>query len=404
MLKLFKDIVLFALIFSFINDNTVEVLLGSFGVKALFILFVAVHIPDIIKFATRSANNNIMKSFYLFISIFTIIVLISVIFFDLVEFSMGFMFPISIFVIFTYFTYYEEFEKVLYFIWGSVLASSIISLFNEPVSQYTFRRGGGNLSPDEFASHLLLAIFVTIYLYTQNKKIVFLVPSLLLFIYATLYTGSKTALLTLFVLVVYTLVVRFSNVFKYIFSLKGVLSFAVIIGIFIQADLFNKVTAFKGIQERAKSMRTAEQRFNAWDAATRMIPDHFYIGVGVNQFYKNTDKYLRAYLPVRDLHPHNNFVKIFGETGVFSFLSFLLFIFFLFREKYRYIIKSDYYWISLASLSAVMVGMTINSTYDKHFWLALALLSHAVYKINKLDEQNIDWDISNESEQIQIKV
>ncbi len=404
MLKILKDIVLFALIFSFINDNTVEILLGSFGVKLLFIIFVAVNIPDIIKFATRSASNNVMKSFYFFIAIFTIVVLISVIFFDIVELSTGFMFPISIFVIFTYFTYYEEFEKVLYFIWGSVFASSIISLFNDPVSQYTFRRGGGNLSPDEFASHLLLVIFVTIYLYTKNKKILFLIPSLFLFLYAMLYTASKSAMLTLFVLFVYTLIVRFSNVFKYIFSLKGVLSFAILVGIFIQADLYNKVSAFKGMQERAKSMRTAEQRFNAWDASTRMIPDHFFIGVGVNQFYKNTDKYLRAFMPVRDLHPHNNFIKIFAETGVFSFLSFLLFMLFLFREKYRYIIKSDYYWISLASLSVVMVGMTINSTYDKHFWLALALLSHVVYKINKSDEQNIDRDINNESQQISIKV
>jgi len=69
------------------------------------------------------------------------------------------------------------------------------------------------------------------------------------------------------------------------------LTFAVLVGIFIQADLYNKVSAFKGMKERAKTMRTAEQRFHAWDAASRMIPDHFFIGVGVNQFYKNTDKY-----------------------------------------------------------------------------------------------------------------
>ncbi len=389
MFKMFKDIVLFAMIFSFINDNTTEILLGSFGVKALFILFVAVNLPDILKFATRPAKNYTMKSFYFFITIFTIIVLVSIVFFDLVEFGSGFMFPVAIFIIFTYFTYYEEFEKVLYFIWASVIASSITSIFNEPVSEYTFRRGGGNLSPDEFASHLLLAIFITMYLYTKNKKLIFLVPSLLLFLYATLYTGSKTALLTLFVLFIYTLVVRFRNVFKYIFSLKGLLSFIVLVGIFIQADLYNKIDAFKGIQKRAKSMRTAEQRFIAWDASTRMIPDHFFIGVGVNQFYKNTDKYVRDYLPVRDLHPHNDFIKIFAETGVFSFLSFTIFIIFLFREKYRDIIRSDYYWISLASLSSVIVGMTINSTYDKYFWLGLALLSHVIYKFYKMDENNM---------------
>jgi O-antigen ligase len=389
MIKIFKDIILFALIFSFINDNTTEVLLGPFGVKALFILFVAVNIPDILRYATRSFGSSTMKSFYFFITIFAIVVLVSIIFFDLVDLSSGFIFPVSIFIIFTYFTYYEEFEKVLYFIWASVFASSIISLFNEPVSQYTFRRGGGNLSPDEFASHLLLAIFITIYLYSRNKKLIFLVPSLLMFMYATLYTGSKTALLILFVLFVYTLIVRFSNVFKYIFSLKGMVSLAVILGIFIQADLYNKISAFKGIQERAKSMRTAEQRFHAWDASTRMIPDHFFIGVGVNQFYKNTDKYLRAYLPVRDLHPHNNFIKIFAEAGIFSFLSFVIFLFFLFSEKYKKIIRSDYYWISLASLSSVLVGMTINSTYDKYFWLGLALLSHVIYKLGQEDSNHM---------------
>jgi O-antigen ligase len=115
---------------------------------------------------------------------------------------------------------------------------------------------------------------------------------------------------------------------------------------------------------------------------------HFFVGVGLNQFYKYTDKYLHDYLPVRNLHPHNNFIKIFAEAGVFSFVSFVIFIFFLFRTKFTQIYQSDYFWISLASLSSVMVGMTINSTYDKHFWLSLALLSHAVYELSKPKEQN----------------
>jgi O-antigen ligase len=388
MFKILRDIILFAMIFSFINDNTTENLFGDFSIKAIFILFIVANIPDILKFGTRPANNMIMKSFYFFIAIFTIVVLVSMIFYESVDFMTGFIFPLSIFIIFTYITYYKEFDKVLYFTWGSVFVSGIISLFSDPINQYTFRTPGGTLSPDEFASHLTMAIFITIYLYTKNKNLIFLISSLLLFLYATLYTGSKTALLTLFVLGFYTMIVKFNHVFKYIFSLKGVLSLALVVGIFIQADLFNKVGAFKGVQERAKSTRTAEQRFHAWDAGARMIPDHFFVGVGLNQFYKYTDKYLHDYLPVRNLHPHNNFIKIFAEAGVFSFVSFVIFIFFLFRTKFTQIYQSDYFWISLASLSSVMVGMTINSTYDKHFWLSLALLSHAVYELSKPKEQN----------------
>lgn len=388
MLKIYRDIVLFAMVFSFINDNATEVLFGTFGIKAIFIIFVFSNIPDILKFATRPAENMIMKSFYFFITIFAIVVLISTIFFESLDLMTGFIFPFSIFVIFTYVTYYQEFDKLLYFLWGSVFISGIISLFSEPLNQYTFRTPGGTLSPDEFAAHLLMGIFTTIYLYKKNNNIVFLLSSILLFLYATLYTGSKTALLTLFILGVYALIVRFAHVFKYIFSLKGILSMALLIGIFIQADLFNKIGAFKGVQERAKSMRTAEQRFHAWNAGARMIPDHFFVGVGLNQFYKHTDKYLTDYLPVRDLHPHNNFLKIFAESGVFSFLSFIIFLFFLFRTKFLEVYKSDYFWISLVTLSNIMIGMTINSTYDKHFWLSLALLSHVVYELGKSKYKN----------------
>jgi len=385
-LKIFRDLILFALIFSFFNDNAMVDLLGASSLKAMFILFVVVYSPDIVKSAVKFVPNTVMKSFYFFIIIFSIIAMISVIFLNQIDLMKAIMVIMSMYIVFIFITYYKELDKLLYFIWINIVISAIISLFNDPISIDTFRRSGGTIDPVEFSGHLIIGMLITIYLFKKNRSYIFLIVPNLLFLYALLYAGSKTAILAIVLLLFYVLVVRFGYIFRYIFSVKGFVSLAIIFSVVVQADLFKKLDAIEGLQERAKTQGTAQQRFISWEAGYGMIQDHFFTGVGLEEYAHNTQKYLKDYLGVDGYDPHNIFIKILAEAGIFSFLSFLFFLFSLFKEKYSEILTSDYFWISLIPLSAVFMGISIGIAYEKHFWLSLALLSNVLLLHNNKKE------------------
>ena len=383
MLTILRNIILFIAIFSFYNDNLVVDIAGSSSLKVIFALFIAINIIDIGKATIEIASNMVMKSYNIFIIIFSTTVLISVVFFDLLELFDALLVIVGLHVVFVYFSYYKDFNKLLYFIWASVFISAFYSLFNEPIAEFTYRITGGTADPVEFSVHLFTAIFITIFLFNKNKNYLFLISSILLFLYAMLNAGSKTAILTIVLLVLYTLVVRFKHIFKAIYSFKSIIAISIILFVAFQTDVFSKLGAvegFKGrVETKSKTMGTAETRFASWDAGYRMIGDYLFTGVGPNQFSKHATKYLQVSLDDEGLlNPHNIFVKMFSEAGIFSFLSFIVFLFFLLKARYFKLLKSEYFWISLIPLATIMMGLALNITFNKHFWLSLALWSNVI--------------------------
>ena len=384
MLRLFRDIVFFIMIFGFFNDNFMVELFGSFSLKAIFIVFVLINLIDIIKATLEPSPNAVIKSYYVFISILSIVTLSSIVFFDLLELIDGITVLVSIHVVFIYVSYYREFDKLLYFIWAAVFSSAVISLFNDPIAEFTYRITGGTADPVEFSVHLFSGMIIAIYLYNKNNNLIFLISSIMLFMYALLYAGSKTAILTIAILIFYTLVIRFRYIFKHMFSFKSFASFIIVIAIISQTNLANKLNeALEGIKGRTatqtETMRTANTRFASWEAGYGMIEDYLLTGVGVNQFSNLAGKYLKVNQSDEGLfNPHNIFVKIFSEAGLFSFLSFLAFLFFLLKTKYLDLIQSEYFWITLLPVVAILMGMALNITYKEHFWLSLALLSNII--------------------------
>jgi len=392
MFSIIRDIVLFIAIFSFFNDNFMVDLAGSSILKVIFALFIAINAIDIFKATFRPAPNMVVKSYNIFMIIFSSVTLISVAFFNLVSMMDALMVLVSMHSVFIFVTYYRAFDKLIYFIWASVMFSAFTSLFHEPIAEFTYRITGGTADPVEFSGHLFMGIFATLYLFNKNKNYIFLIGSILLSLYAMLYAGSKTAVLTIAILGLYAIVVRFKHIFRYIFSFKGLVSLFIIAGIFaVQSGMFSKMKAVEGMKERAKTSRTANQRFISWKAGWGMIQDHFFTGVGVNKYADNTPKYLKDSLGEDGYAPHNIFVKIFAETGIFPFLSFLIFLFFLLKTKYYEVIKSDYFWIALIPLSSIFMGLALSITYEKHFWLSLALLANIILtlKHQNTEVQNV---------------
>ncbi len=293
----------------------------------------------------------------------------------LVAFNKALMVLIPVVVTFVYVTYYDSFEKLLYFIWLSMIFSAIIAVFSDPLTQWTFRKTGGTGDPNEFAAQLLVAIGITIYLFMKNRNHLFLWSSLLLFSYTLVYAGSKSSFLTLGILIIFTMLTKFSALLRKMFSFKVFVVLLILAGGLSYFDVMQS-TAVKGIEKRAQSSGTAKTRFVSWNAGIRMSEDNFLTGVGVENYEKNVKRYATDFIAEGSYAPHNFLIKIIAESGIFPFIAMLLFLIVLFTSEYKSIVTSEYFWIYLSALSVVLMGLTLSMSYEKYFWLFLGLLSH----------------------------
>ncbi len=388
--RFIRDLALFLLVFGIINDDfVVDKLAGENALKIILGFFLVVYAKDIIV-AMLSPKNSVMKFFYLLVFVFGAVSLLNVLF-EVITLTQALFVMIPMLTIFVFVSYYDSFEKLLYFVWASVVVSSIILVFSEPISQWTFRRTGGTGDPNEFSSHILVAMAITVYLFYKNRNHFFLWPSLGLFSYALLYAGSKSAFLTLAFLVTFSILVKFRFLLRQLFSLKAIVAILVI-GFGLYMLDITQSTAVQGLEERAQSSGTAKTRFVSWNAGIRMARDNFFTGVGAEQYEKHAREYATDFIAEGSFAPHNFLIKMLGENGIFPFLALLAFLFVLFTYKIKTILYSDYFWIYIAALSTILMGLTLSMTYEKYFWLFLGLLSHVTLVVWSEEEGESDED------------
>lgn len=111
-------------------------------------------------------------------------------------------------------------------------------------------------------------------------------------------------------------------------------------------------------------------RLIVWAAAWRMIAENPFLGKGIGTFMD----YFHTYVPDKVVqYAHNCYLQIWAETGVFSLLSFLLFIGAIFYKgiKAFKIGKSPV----LLGLLCALFGFLVHSFFDTQFYsLQLAYL------------------------------
>ncbi len=391
--RFIKDLALFLLVFGIINDDfVVDKVAGENALKIILGFFLLVYAKDIIV-AMLSPKNIVLKFFYLFVFIFGVVLLINVLL-GIITFTQALFVLVPIITIFVFVSYYESFEKLLYFIWASVVVSSVILAFSEPLTQWTFRRTGGTGDPNEFSTHVLVAMAITVYLFYKNRSHFFLWPSLGLFSYALLYAGSKSAFLTLAFLIAFSIMVKFRFLLRQLFSLKALLA-VLVIGFGLYTLDITQSTAVKGLEQRAQSSGTAKTRFVSWNAGIRMARDNFFTGIGAEQYEKHAREYATDFIAEGSFAPHNFLIKMLAENGIFPFLALIAFLFVLFTYRARTILYSDYFWIYIAALSTILMGLTLSMTYEKYFWLFLGLLSHVTLVV-WLEEKEEEEGASDE--------
>lgn len=375
-LSILNDILVFTLIVSIFNDGFLVEHFGENILKIIFILFLIFNVKVILK-NIKSMYLSQDKMFFLFF----IFLLISFMIRSLIEMPDDLIKPtftlISVIVIVTYFSRYPL-NKVLYFIWAAMMISIIICYFNEPIVEWTFRKSGGTIDPNKFAAGLMPFMLTAVYLYTINKSRLFLLISILFFLYGIFNSGSKTAFLVLGIISTLTLLKYLIFNFKSIFNYKLILLLSVMLIAAMQID-FYKIEAVSNILGRTKDMGTAEQRFISWKAGQHMIEEHPLLGVGLSEFGKYTHKY--AETKIRATSAHNSYIQLLAESGIFVFILFMGFLFILLIKNFNIIIHSDIFWIYLSLISILLTGMALGTMYYKFQWLYIAILMNIHYLI-----------------------
>jgi len=375
------DIFIFIFTFSLFNDKLVADTFGIYALKSLFFIFLLFLSINITKYIKKTTLNINYILFYFFIFLWVIVILINTILLSDMDIINNLMKVIAIFSIVIFYSQYNL-KKILYMIWFSMLVSVVDCHFSDTISQWTFRRSGGTEDPNEFASQLLMTLFISFYLYKQNHNKIFIFFTISALIYGLLMAGSKSSFLSLGFIIIYGLL----KFYKQLFNFKYII--LILSLIFISFQLEN-IELVQDILIRAQSNGTADARFRLWESGYAMIQNHPILGIGMGNFIEDSITYSVEYLALGAQTAHNMYILWFSENGLIVFMLLLIFIFILLKKNYNSILTSDNFYLQLALLSSLLMGMTISMSYEKYLWLIIAIYINV--------QNNIDQKLEGKS-------
>lgn len=103
-------------------------------------------------------------------------------------------------------------------------------------------------------------------------------------------------------------------------------------------------------------------RLILWKAAFRMIKDNPLLGKGIGTFMD----YCPIYAPSNYQYAHNCYLQIWAETGIFSLISFLAFLYLLLSNAIKAFRKTGDFL--LLGLICGIFGFLVHSFFDTHFY------------------------------------
>lgn len=375
-----SDFFIFILIFSFYNDNFMVNHFGAQSLKALFFLFYLFYSFTFVQnFKTMTSTQD--KMFFSFLLFDMTLLLIQMFFGWDVSFGPAGFMLIAILSIVLYFSRYPL-QKLLYLVWISMMASVVMCYFNQPINEWTFRKSGGTDDPNEFSTQLLIFLFASFYLYTQNKSKLFLSVSLVFFTYGILHAASMSSFLMLGILGLLG-IIRLLLIKPQIFFSTKILFGLLLISVVITQITPNKFEAVSNLLGRTKETGTADFRMHSWIAGKHMVENNPLLGVGVDTFGSNEPKYEEGHMVGSSPNPHNVFIKLIAESGIVIFLIFVLFIGTIIVSNFKILFYTNEWWLMMILFSSLLMGLTLGFLYDKFFWISIALIMNINYQLNR---------------------
>lgn len=381
---------IYAVIF-FIPISTAAI--SSFAGMAIFLFLIKkILLPDI----TAIKSNKILFLFLMFFFIFMELSLLNS--GPLVHKSLKALFikwgrfPLLLWVILDVF---QDTRRIVNAMCVFIFSAALVGLtvFSQKFFGFEFLRGrvlGSPLSPSTgpfksqngLAAYLTCAIPIILSLSLWRWKRIavksgfFLITAML--ILSSFWTLSRGGWLGLISgLIFVTLVINYRRIRKTFWFLFS-------ISYFIFVPLIGLALFF--FQNRRSSYR-----FTLFRGAWAMIKEHPLLGKGVGTFMDYCAVYTNnpgAY------YAHNCFFQIWAESGIFSLLSFLLFLGYIFYKSFKVILKipKSVNFFLLTGLSAGLSGFLVHSFFDVQlysfqlsflFWVVLGLTVALISNLNQ---------------------
>lgn len=223
------------------------------------------------------------------------------------------------------------------------------------------RAYGGLDHPNILGGVLAISLILAAYLLAKKKMLntrkqvwssIFLFIFYFISLYALFFTFSRSAWIALVVGFMALLIVLIINKDKWILSRFIALIFfsAVLVGIAVAP--YQELLVVRLEAETRLEQKSITERQNYIFQAKNLLQKNFLSGVGVGNYgvavglADNNKKPAWEYQPV-----HNTFLLLWVESGLFSFLSFLIFLFFLIKNGRREVFA----WAILAPLLVLML-------------------------------------------------
>jgi O-antigen ligase len=376
-----SDFFIFAIIFSLFNDDFTVAHLGGVTMLRLPILLLYIFYFSHISRTFKTMTDTQDKLFLLFWSLTMILLLLEILFGWDVDFFPSGSVLIAILTMILFFERYPL-NKILYFLWLSMMISVIICYYSPPMDEYSFRGTGGTEDANEFATQLLALLAASIYLFKQNKSKLFIIISIVFFTYGFFKAGSMSAFLGFGILGSLSLV-RFIILKPLFFiNFKTLLLILALVLAATQVDP-KRIELANDMLNRTKNTGSATQRFHVWVAGLHMIENNPILGVGINAFNNNEIQYEEGHMIGAVLAPHNIYVKILAESGLLMFALFLVFLIYIIKTNIRTIWLNNEWYVINILFAYLFMGLTLGYGYDKHFWLAIAIVMNLNYQLKR---------------------
>ena len=238
-----------------------------------------------------------------------------------------------------------------------------------------------------FGFFLISSVYLFKIVPEKNKLIFF---ATILFVFISFMIGERSNFIKVFIcffLLIYTLE-RFSVLFKIIGT--SLIIFIISLSTFLNDNINSRMKQiYEPIMEFGilKYIKTSHYGVH-YDTAIKIYNDNKYFGIGLKQFRYESSKEIydsnENNIYKRDnwaTHPHQIHFEMLSETGLFGYISFVLFfILTLFKSINSYFKTKDKYLLAgiifiIATLIPILPSGSFFTTYTASiFWINYALI------------------------------
>ncbi|MCX6271860.1 MAG: O-antigen ligase family protein, partial [Bacteroidetes bacterium] len=204
----------------------------------------------------------------------------------------------------------------------------ILSLSADNFLENIYRINATSANKNLLASILFLTLpFILNALYLSKRRKIFLIILLFIILVLILFIQSKAVIVAL---IVSGFIFIFLNKGSIITKTKSI--YVILISTFIIIFTVFLTFQHKDFLSRITNTHTAFTRLRLWDNSVRMAEENVFLGVGAGNWQVNFPKYGLDKFDVNDVkigmttyqRPHNDFLWVLCETGIFGGISYLL--------------------------------------------------------------------------------